>query len=361
MPPRKRAGPGTSAAGDADAVTATASDDYLSCTLKGKSGSIVDTLLGLAAILTMLSTWFCGVFFPLILGALWYFQLRTAFNLFLGVAVLLYVTPFEQSPAWTRFILKMSLFFKGGATMHVEPEVIEALEESASIWCLHPHGLLMFSFVLNGALRVYAGDEKHYLPGMLRGKGWRAGGVAEPLLWWLPFIRSFLQLTGCVTPAARESFKELLKSRIPFGLLPGGSEEIILNIKGRERIYLKKRKGFVKYSLQEGYTLVPGYAFGETDTYWTPSFPLAEGFRFWLMKVTKIIIPCTWGFFSPYLPLYNTSLDTVWGKPIKLPRIERPSQEDIDHWHSVYIDHIKGVFDRNKARFGYGDRELEIL
>jgi hypothetical protein len=43
-----------------------------------------------------------------------------------------------------------------------------------------------------------ADTTKACLPGMLRGKGWRAGGVAEPLLWYLPFIRTFLQLAGDV-------------------------------------------------------------------------------------------------------------------------------------------------------------------
>lgn len=31
-----------------------------------------------------------------------------------------------------------------------------------------------------------------------------------------------------------------------------------------ERVYLRQRKGFIKYALQHGYTLVPGYTFGES-------------------------------------------------------------------------------------------------
>lgn len=228
------------------------------------------------------------------------------------------------------------------------------------MWCLHPHGMLMFSFILNGATRIYAGDEAHYLPGLVQGKGWRATGVAEPLLWKLPFIRSFLQLMGCAEPAGRESFKDLLRRRIPFGILPGGSEEIILLTRGKERIYIKHRKGFIKYALEQGYWLIPGYAFGESDTYWTPPKPMLQGFRLWLLRATKLIWPLTFGYWSPYIPL-PVALDTVWGKPVKLPKIPEPTAAEVDKWHAVYIEAIKGVFERNKARFNCTDRELEIL
>jgi 2-acylglycerol O-acyltransferase 2 len=119
--------------------------------------------------------------------------------------------------------------------------------------------------------------------------------------------------------------------------------------------------GFIKYALQEGYTLVPGYAFGESDTYFTPPVPLLTSFRLWLMRTTKLIVPFTFGFFSPYTPRPSVGLDTVWGAPIKLPKIENPTNEDVDKWHAKYLEHLQGIFDRNKARFGYGDRELEIF
>ncbi|KAI9004391.1 diacylglycerol acyltransferase-domain-containing protein [Hyaloraphidium curvatum] len=350
MPPKTRSQSAKAAESDAD--------DFYSSTLKG-SGSLGDRFLGLVALLTLLATWFCGIFFPPMLAIFFWLRWKFAFGALLGGVVASYAVDFDQEPKFTRWILFMSHWFRH-ATMHVEKEVEEALGGPGSLWALHPHGLIPYSFVLNGAARFFAGAEKDFVPGMLRGKGYTPTGVAEPLLWYLPFIRTFLQLFGCVRPAARESFKALLRERVPFGLLPGGSEEIIILTKGRERIYLKKRKGFIKYSLQHGYTIVPGYAFSESDTYWTPPKPLLTKFRLDLLRRTKIIVPLVFGFFSPFVPL-PVALDTVWGAPLKLPTIEQPTVEDIDLWHGRYVEAVRGVFERNKGRFGFGDRELEIL
>ena len=54
------------------------------------------------------------------------------------------------------------------------------------------------------------------------------------------------------------------------------------------------------------------------------------------------------------------ALETVVGNPFRLPKIADPSQEDIDKWHAVYVQKLVDLFDRNKAKFGYGDRELEL-
>ncbi|CAM9488198.1 unnamed protein product, partial [Heterosigma akashiwo] len=51
-----------------------------------------------------------------------------------------------------------------------------------------------------------------------------------------------------------------------FGIIPGGFEEATISKLGAQRVYLKKRKGFVKYALKYGYALVPVYTFGESDT-----------------------------------------------------------------------------------------------
>ena len=38
---------------------------------------------------------------------------------------------------------------------------------------------------------------------------------------------------------------------------------------GEESVYIKKRKGFIKYALRYGYRVHPVYSFGENDTYYT--------------------------------------------------------------------------------------------
>jgi hypothetical protein len=48
----------------------------------------------------------------------------------------------------------------------------------------------------------------------------------------------------------------------------------MLTIKGRERIFLKKRKGFIKLALEQGSEVIPVYAFGESDLFVHSSFLL---------------------------------------------------------------------------------------
>jgi Diacylglycerol acyltransferase len=33
--------------------------------------------------------------------------------------------------------------------------------------------------------------------------------------------------------------------------------------------------------------------------------------------------------------------DTVFGKSLQLPKIEHPTQEDIDKWHAIYMEELK--------------------
>lgn len=49
------------------------------------------------------------------------------------------------------------------------------------------------------------------------------------------------------------------------------------------------------------------------------------------------------------------------GNPIDLPRIEQPTQADIDKWHAVYIEKLTDLFERNKGAFGYADRKLNLF
>merc|ERR1712118_10987 len=91
--------------------------------------------------------------------------------------------------------------------------------------------------------------------------------VQAPILFKIPFIRSFLQLCGAGTPATKECMHDLFAKRSDFGILPGGSEEVLAFQSGQEIAYIKHRAGFIKYALQHGYRLCIGYTFGESDLY----------------------------------------------------------------------------------------------
>merc|ERR1711933_690801 len=122
------------------------------------------------------------------------------------------------------------------------------------MWCMHPHGTSIgYGFVLNGAMRFRTYKESKYVHpdslnfGMSKERLRNAHGVQAPILFKLPLIRNLMMLSGCSTPATKENMKTLFANNRDFGMLPGGMDEVALYQKGRERIYIKNRKGFIKY------------------------------------------------------------------------------------------------------------------
>lgn len=65
--------------------------------------------------------------------------------------------------------------------------------------------------------------------------------LVEPLLFKVPLIRHFILAFGCARPATKGEMFKQMGQKTPLGLLPGGSEEIILSKHGRERVYIKVR------------------------------------------------------------------------------------------------------------------------
>jgi len=170
----------------------------------------------------------------------------------------------------------------------------------------------------------------------------------------IPFSGIFARWMGLVG-VDNKNFKEFMKEGKNIKFLPGGFEEATLTHCEKERIFVKDRKGFIKYSLQFGYTLYPIYTFNENKVYNTIN--ILEGFRLWL---NKLKIPGTL-FYGKYgwLPRTDVELITVIGKGIELPVIENPSNEQIDYYHSLYIEKLQEVFNKHKEKYGFNG-ELEI-
>jgi hypothetical protein len=64
----------------------------------------------------------------------------------------------------------------------------------------------------------------------------KSTGLVEPNLFKIPLIRHFLLVFGCADPATKKRMNQLFEAKVPMGLLPGGSEEIILSQHGHERV-----------------------------------------------------------------------------------------------------------------------------
>ena len=158
--------------------------------------------------------------------------------------------------------------------------------------------------------------------------------------------------------ATRPVVKAAMATGESLALLPGGFHEAVICARGAERVYVKRRRGFVKYCLQHGYRICPVYTFGESDCYRTFGALLRP--RLWLADRN---IPAAAMFgnpLCPVLPIAETALHTFVGRPLELPAIAEPTAEDVALWHGRYVAALQALFDEHKAEAGKPDAVLEI-
>ena len=186
-------------------------------------------------------------------------------------------------------------------------------------------------------------------------------------------FRAFTTIIGRPASADRSFFVALMQRRQTIALLPGGFEEAALCCMATDRVYLRERKGWVKYALQHGYSLTPVFTFGERETYAT-----AEALAPLRLRIARfglagqllsmlLVFPrgCWW---CPILPR-GRRLHTVVGAPLPppvAPAADASSAiwgELVDEFHSHYIAALVALYDRHKIAY-YGmeaaDAMLEI-
>ena len=153
---------------------------------------------------------------------------------------------------------------------------------------------------------------------------------------------------------------------------------------GKEVVYISKRKGFIKLAMKsrKNVKVVPVYVFGVNDMYYTSKFMYKT--REYIMKTLGMCLPIASGYLnSGFVPLppnlrgnnKNAATTIVFGKPMtfnnnnktkdpngssssSLPTI---TNEELDIAHEKFCKSLKELFDENKTKLGYGDRELIMI
>lgn len=228
----------------------------------------------------------------------------------------------------------------------------------------------------------------------------------------VPFYRDYLMALG-VTTVVKRNLKLLLDKGASIVIVVGGARESLMAKPGTNFIVLYRRKGFIKLALEsldeKGVCVVPVYGFGENDVYnvfSTDEFMISEQqnknegefesqnsshhsniiIRNLIRKLKKLIykfqmfLKNNYGWTLPIvisrgvfnydfgiLP-YRKPINVVFGKPIKIERLHGRSIDDeitddeIDYWHSKYVEGLKEVWEYGKNRFDMHDQqELEII
>ncbi|XP_016309134.1 diacylglycerol O-acyltransferase 2-like isoform X2 [Sinocyclocheilus anshuiensis] len=252
----------------------------------------------------------------------------------------------------------------------------------------HPHGIMCV-----GAFSCFSTDRNGFVetfPGIRPTLAILAG------LFRLPLFREYILSAGQKRKLNRDSMREktTLKRMKCFsiyfsfsGLLPvskesldyllsctgvgnavviiiGRAEESLTSSPGVNTLVMKHRKGFVRLALEHGADLVPVYSFGENELF--PQVVLSEGSvgrRLQaLFKQITGFAPCLFTGGRWLLLPYRHPVTTVVGRPIIVPQVDSPSQEQVDHYHSLYMKALSELFHRHKTSCGLADtHELRFI
>eukprot|EP00440_Ansanella_granifera_P073872 gb/GFBE01080156.1/.p1 GENE.gb/GFBE01080156.1/~~gb/GFBE01080156.1/.p1 ORF type:complete len:380 (+),score=85.79 gb/GFBE01080156.1/:1-1140(+) len=229
---------------------------------------------------------------------------------------------------------------------------LDKIKPGKNLFAVHPHGLLTAGWTWN-MFWNFDFHERTGRIGFLLDEGLRLKAPTFRLMcdWYEGKDRYAGAATKSVIKKAMERGESL-------ALLPGGFQEATICARGKDRVYVKKRQGFIKYCLQGGYRVTPVYSFGESETYMAFTGLLKP--RLWLAKQNIPAAAMVGNPLCPLLPLRNVSLLTYVGEPVELPQIAEPTAAEVEKWHGKYMDALKDVFEKHKAEAGYANSSLEL-
>ncbi|XP_034054087.1 diacylglycerol O-acyltransferase 2-like [Gymnodraco acuticeps] len=223
---------------------------------------------------------------------------------------------------------------------------------------IHPHGIMCA-----GAFTCFSTEScgfKELFPGLTSNLVTLAGVFRFPL------FREYAMFTGLL-PVSKKSLTHLLTNRGKGNavvIVIGGAAESLFSAPGVNILVMRQRKGFVRVALEFGADLVPVYAFGENELFKQVVFSEGSlGRR--LQELFKKIMgfaPCLFvGEHMGILP-YRNPITTVVGSPISVPKHIKATEEEVDHFHKLYMEALSKLFHEHKVSCGLSEsHELRII
>lgn len=184
--------------------------------------------------------------------------------------------------------------------------------------------------------------------------------LSASVLFLIPLVRELALWTGCID-ARRSVAEKAIKGGNSILVLPGGEAEQIRTEYQKERVYLTRRKGFIKLAMRHNIPVVPSYVFGVSDYYYTSNAFFQP--RLWFQKRLGVCIPLAVGLFGSVFCPFPVKTTIVCGEPLTFATKDKdsPTPDELDAAHQKFCKTLQQLFDSHKEELGYGDRELEII
>ncbi|ETM31485.1 hypothetical protein L914_20961, partial [Phytophthora nicotianae] len=220
--------------------------------------------------------------------------------------------------------------------------------EKQYVLSFHPHGIMPISVMW---LQFTAQWRKLF-------PNFYAHILTASILHQIPLARDVLHFYGS-REVTRTAFAHTLQQKESVLLVPGGQAEMLQqqSAKREVRIYTH-HKGFIRLAIEHGVPLVPVLSFKEGEMMDNVQAPMLQR---WFVKKLAFPFP-----YFPYgrgmLPIpRKVDIPIVVGKPLEVPHIEKPTQDDIDKVHSKYFAVLQEMFDKYKDEVGCGDYKLVLI
>jgi len=228
-----------------------------------------------------------------------------------------------------------------------EDEALEAFAAGRKyILAAVPHGVVSYvGFCSSVATR----EEFRIVPTAV------AGAILK-----IPVLKHVLGI-WCLIDASAPNLKRHLRRETagPEGsvvIYVGGMAELFLSSPDEERLYLSKRKGFIKLALREGADVVPLYLFGNTSVLSV----LRRGPLAALSRRTGMSLTFFWGRWGTPVPR-NHNILFVRGRPLGMPHLPEPTDADVEEWHAKYCDEVRRIYEKYSEKMPmYRNKKLYI-
>lgn len=289
-------------------------------------------------------------FFTLSLPLLWIYNkpLLTAISGLIMISALLPIKR-KLQPKWAYSLGEWAMH-KAAEYFHMKMVVEdkEALEKSGPvIFALEPHHVLPLSiFAFNDYIRGFGG---HKCMGMLTSACFK-----------LPLMRHVYTWVNAHSIDKKEVIKLMDDDYSPV-ICPGGVQEVTMMESDDECVlYLKKRFGFIKLALKYGRPIVPVFAFGIENSF-TWISPKGKIMAFLGRKLGFLPMAFFGLFGLPLGPSKPVDYVNVVGKPIVVPKIDNPTDEDLHKYQALFLIEITRLFETYQDEYGRKGHVLRIV
>ena len=229
----------------------------------------------------------------------------------------------------------------------VWPETIHkpSLDDQPVIFCAIPHGAAPLGITAYPMWSKLFNDKLCH---------W----TCAPVVLKLPIISTFMKGIGYVPAKAKNIIDTLTKKEENVGIILDGVAGMFQS--HDEIAHVKQRKGIVKIALRAGVPIIPVYGFGHTSL-WTM---VVDPFGVLERLSVKLDISLTpfFGRFGWFLgPPRRVAVCVCMGEPVRCPKMDEPTQQDIDKYHGLLVKGYEQLFEQHKEAYGWGDKKLQFV